>query len=190
MTDLVRRLRERHSFLCDEAAAELDRLNAQALELCAEISRLTRERDLADAALHSLQTRWANRATEQELRGLLARVVPYLDRGMEALHRDIAAALAGEPATEPAKTADQPTAAPRCTRCGDSGWLYEGDPMRGSYSEEPCGCTENWDEVTPSPTEAAPCGCHYIGKGADFHVPRCPYATTDQQPVIRDRDET
>ena len=111
MSDLIPRLRERHSFLCDEAAAELDRLNAQALELCAEISRLTRERDLADAALHSLQTRWANRATEQELRGLLARVVPYLDRGMEALHRDIAAALAGEPATEPAKTADQPSAA-------------------------------------------------------------------------------
>ena len=41
---------------------------------------------------------------------------------------------------EAERATHQPTAAPRCTRCGDSGWLYEGDPMRGSYSEEPCGC--------------------------------------------------
>lgn len=117
MSDLVERLRKP----CPEttcpgciidrevAADELDRLNAQALELCAEISGLRRERDLADAALHSLQTRWANRATEQELRGLLQR--HYELRGKPAreewvdggptyrlamqLWRDTDAALAG-----------------------------------------------------------------------------------------------
>lgn len=42
----------------------------------------------------------------------------------------------------PAETA--PNRKPKCSRCGDTGWLG-GDPVRG-ISDEPCGCDENWEE--------------------------------------------
>ena len=37
-----------------------------------------------------------------------------------------------------------PNKRPKCSRCGDTGWL-DGDPVRG-ISDEPCGCDENWEE--------------------------------------------
>ena len=75
MTDLVSRLRERHSFLCDEAAEEIARLR----ELL---------RDIGGFSTHYVKP---------ERRDKWAQNLDLID-----------AALAGEPATEPAKTADQP----------------------------------------------------------------------------------
>jgi hypothetical protein len=91
--NLMQRLRQRsimdRESLGSEAADELDRLNAQALELCAEISGLRRE--------------------NERLKGLLREIVETVDAPMPLkLAKKIDAALAGEPATEPAKTADQP----------------------------------------------------------------------------------
>lgn len=37
-----------------------------------------------------------------------------------------------------------PNKRPKCSRCGDTGWL-DGDPVAG-ISDEPCGCDENWEE--------------------------------------------
>lgn len=46
---------------------------------------------------------------------------------------------------------DSAPAAPRCERCGDSGWI-QGNPVIG-ISDEPCGCDERdastADEVKP-----------------------------------------
>jgi hypothetical protein len=54
-----------------------------------------RLRESAEHWLHEVDTRKEAADEIERLRGLLERVVPYLDRGMQALHRDIAAALAG-----------------------------------------------------------------------------------------------
>lgn len=99
MTDLVSRLRERHSFLCDEAAEEIERLHGI----------------IADNSL-------LNRTDNERLRGLLGEAADDIEhwggyaseyfKDKWHLEDDIKkyrdAALAGEPAAEPAKTADQP----------------------------------------------------------------------------------
>ena len=48
------------------------------------------------------------------------------------------------PLPEPPATPDPTEAAPRCERCGDTGWI-QGDPIVG-ISDEPCGCDEKWDD--------------------------------------------
>ena len=100
-------------------ADELDRLNAQALELCAELSRLRRENERLRGLLREARpiaasvvavTQDASKYLRPDAPINMARAAAAHDALTDWIAR-IDAALAGEPATEPAKTADQPSAA-------------------------------------------------------------------------------
>ena len=142
MTDLVSRLRERHSFLCDEAAEEIERLHGI----------------IADNSL-------LNRTDNERLRGLLGEAADDIEhwggyaseyfKDKWHLEDDIKkyrdAALAGEPATEPAKTADQPSACNHFPGQSTCEWCGAVQPERCCLDYPRCDCNsppEPDNEVT------------------------------------------
>lgn len=118
----------RHNYF--DAADELDRLNAQALELCAEISKLTREHDALAARLAE-----ADKLIDEAAQDRAMTFTPWRVK-VRAYHQRYFDAALGV-------TESQPTASQRMTAAG-----YTRRPTLPSDADD------RDDEVTANPTTA------------------------------------